>query len=275
MKTATPRLPKAKHETPAPKAAELPVPFFETYTAHRIDSPGTWLILSDIHCPYHDRQTIELAVKEAKRRGVVGVLLNGDTMDSHEISRHDKDPGAPRYIDEINLTQQLLRWVRAQFPRAEIVMKEGNHEERLQPYLVQRAPALHGLEGIDLPSFLKLQDVGATWVGEKRVIELGKLNVVHGHEFPGRGVGGVNPARGLYMKARSVAICGHHHQTSEHHSRNIRGKPEAAWSLGCACFLSPKYMPLNAWNHGFAFVEVSSDGEFSVSNKRIFNGKVV
>jgi hypothetical protein len=33
-------------------------------------------------------------------------------------------------------------------------------------------------------------------------------------------------------------------------------------------------MPLNKWNHGFAFIEI--DGEdFQVQNKRIYKGKVL
>jgi predicted phosphodiesterase len=274
-------LPSGKHEQneraipPETPGRPFPDAHHEAYLAHAVDTPGMWLILSDIHVPYHDRTTIELAVAEAKRRNVVGVILNGDTLDSHEVSRHDKDPSAPRYIEEIETAKSLLAWLRGQLPRAELVLKEGNHEERLDSYIIQRAPALFGLEGIDLPSLLHLRDYGAAWVTGRRVITLGRLNVIHGHEFPGGCTSPVNPARGLYLKARSVAICGHHHQSSEHHARNIRGRAEAAWSLGCACFLSPRYMPLNNWNHGFAFVEVAQDGQFSVENKRVFSGKIV
>lgn len=277
-KAAGATLPIAKHESPPVPPApviSLPDAHAEEYIPFACQEPGTWLILSDIHAPYHDRNTIELAVAEAKRRGVVGVILNGDTLDSHEISRHDKDPSAPRYVEEVEIGKKLLAWVRNQLPRARLVLKEGNHEERLGAYIIGRAPALFGLEGIDLPSLLHMRDYGAEWVTGRRVIALGKLNVIHGHEFPGGCTSPVNPARGLYLKARSVAVCGHHHQTSEHHARNIRGHAEAAWSLGCACFLSPKYMPLNNWNHGFALAEVAADGSFAVSNKRVFGGKMV
>lgn len=271
-------LPPAKHEAPEPVPApadEFPDPHREEYTPHTLNTAGQWLILSDVHAPYHDRSTIEAAVKEARRRNVVGVILNGDTMDSHEVSRHDKDPSAPRYVEEVSVTRKLLGWLRGQLPRAELRLKEGNHEERLASYIIGRAPALFGLEGLDIPSLLHLDDIGAEWVSGRRVVALGKLNVIHGHEFPGGCTSPVNPARGLYLKARSVAICGHHHQTSEHHARNIRGQAEAAWSLGCACFLSPRYMPLNNWNLGCAFVDVCEDGSFGVENKRFLGGKLI
>lgn len=264
-------LPRAKHEGPPPPS--LPDPAPREYAPFTIDTPGHWLILSDIHVPYHDRATLELAVSEAKRRGVVGVLLNGDTLDSHEISNHDKDPSAPRYVEEVETAKKLLAWLRGQLPGTRIVLKEGNHEERLGRYVLQRAPALFDLEGVSLPTLLHLEDFGAEWVNDKRVIHLGKLCVVHGHEY--RGGGGVMPARWLYLRTRYVAMCGHFHRSSEYGDRDIRGKEERSWSVGCACHIHPRYAPLNSWNQGFAFVDVASDGNFSVDNRRVHNGKVV
>ena len=84
-----------------PKAATLPEPVSEVVSKYELPEPGCWLVLGDVHIPFHDRVTVQCAIAEAKRRRVVGVLLNGDTLDSHEISDHDKDPAAPRYVDEI------------------------------------------------------------------------------------------------------------------------------------------------------------------------------
>ncbi|MEB3270006.1 MAG: hypothetical protein VKJ09_15805, partial [Leptolyngbya sp.] len=64
-----------------------------------LDRPGHWLVFGDIHLPCHDRTVIELAVRQAKRDGAVGVILNGDVMDCHELSSHDKDPSMPRYVE--------------------------------------------------------------------------------------------------------------------------------------------------------------------------------
>jgi len=253
----------------------LPDPVDLPYTPYAIDTPGAWLIVSDLHLPYHDRATVEAAVGEARRRNVAGVLLNGDILDSHEISSHDQDPRAKRYREEVEVGKRFLAWLRGQLPTARIVYKSGNHEDRLERYILARAPALFELENVDLPGLLHLADFGVDHVGDRRVITLGKLNVIHGHEYRGGVSTPVNPARGLYLKARSVAICGHWHKTSEHHERNIRGQAEAAWSVGCACALAPRYNPLSNWNHGFALVDVESDGTFSVSNRRVMGGKAV
>lgn len=241
-------------------------------TPHTINVPGRWLILSDIHLPQHDVPAVEAAIAEAKRRGVVGVLLNGDILDCHEISTHDKDPSAPRYVDELRIGREFFAYMRAQFPKAEFVYKLGNHEERLGKYIIQRAPALEGIEGVDLPSCLNARDHGVSIIRDKRLIRLGKLNVLHGHEY--QGGGGVNPARWLFLRARSVALCGHFHRTSEHHAKDISDKYQAAWSAGCLCDLKPLYAPHNEWNHGFCFAEVANDGDFSVQNIRVMEGKI-
>lgn len=272
--TAGHNLPVGKHELEF-DASGLPDPFPESFEPFTVDNSGQWLVISDIHIPYHDRTTLELALKEAKRRRVVGVILNGDILDCHELSDHDKDPRAPRYVEELQTGKQFLGWLRKQLPNARIIYKQGNHEDRLERYLIRKAPVFFGLEAVTTPALLGLNQHGIEWVADKRIIMLGKLNVIHGHEYRGGVSSPVNPARGLYLKARSVAMAGHHHQTSEHHAKDIRGRAEAAWSLGCACYLQPAYMRFNGWNHGFAFTDLYEDGDFSVENKRVLNGKIV
>lgn len=267
----------ARHAATPPDEPPAAVPFPEAvrreWKPFAIDTPGHWLVISDLHVPCHDRTTIELAVRQAKRDGVAGVLLNGDVVDHHELSTHDKDPSLPRYVEEVRIGRELLAWLRAEFPRQRVVYKAGNHEARLQRYIAGRAPAIEALEGVSLASVLRFADRGVEGVDDATVIRLGKLNVVHGHEY--KGGGGVNPARWLYLKARSVALTSHFHRTSEHHAKDIGGKHEAAWSIGCACDLHPRYAVLNEWNHGYAMVEVAADGTFGVRNMRVFNGKAV
>jgi hypothetical protein len=78
----------------------------------------------------------------------------------------------------------------------------------------------------------------------------------------------------LFLRAKSDALCGHHHQASEHSEPNIKGKLTTCWSVACLCELHPDYMPINKHHHGFAHVRVMDSGEFEVSNYRIVNGKI-
>ena len=46
-------------------------------------------------------------------------------------------------------------------------------------------------------------------------------------------------------------------------------------STGCLCELKPDYMPFNKWNLGFAHINVKPNGDYTVKNMRIINGKIV
>lgn len=264
-----PKLPAARHEV-----AELPDAWGDGYAPFDLDDAGAWLVLSDVHAPHHDRVTLELAMREARRRKVVGVLLNGDTIDCHKLSDHEHDEGAPDYADELKVTRTLLRWVRSQLPKVRLVLKEGNHEERLGRQIGKRMPELRGLVELGWSSLLQLDRVGGEWVGDRRPVMLGKLPVLHGHEFPGRGFSGADPARALWNKARTSAMAGHHHQHGTFTTKDVRGRYRSTWSLGCACYVTPRYARINNWSNGFAVVEVSSDGQFNVENKRVRDGRV-
>lgn len=247
--------------------ATLPDAIELKYETFDIDTPGNWLILNDVHIPYHDKRCIELAVADAKKRNTVGVLLNGDIMDCAGVSDHFREPNVTRLEDEIDKTIQFLKWLRSHFPQARIVYKEGNHEWRLPRYIANYAPELFGLKQLRLPNLLELDSLGVEWVADKRLIQLGKLSVVHGHEF--RGGGGVNPARWLWLRAGTSALCGHFHRSSGHDEQTLDRKVHSVWSVGCACFLYPQYDPNNKWVHGWASVEVFANRHYLVTNRKV------
>lgn len=269
-------VPVARLPDPAPEAGGpgIPEPVADSYDPFPIDTPGKWLILSDVHLPHHDKRTVESAVEEARRSGAVGVLLNGDIMDCGELSTHDRDPSEPRLEDEVDIATRFFEWLRSRLPRARLIWREGNHEARLPRYLARNAKALCGGNRVTLPSLVGSDKFGVEWVDGGRIAMLGKLAVVHGHEF--KGGGGVNPARWLFLQAVSTAMCGHFHRTSEHHETGLDRRTHGVWSVGCACFLYPRWYRNNKWNHGYAIATVEADGHFSVTNRRILrDGRVV
>lgn len=256
-------------------APALPDPIEKSYPAFPLPRSGWWLVLNDVHIPFHDKTTVQLAVKTAKDYAVKGVLLNGDILDCHELSRFDKTPDDPRYLTEVQMGRQFLAWLRHELPKAAIVWKDGNHEERLFSYLTAKAPALFGLDVLTMANLMHFDRYKVQHVTDRRVITAGKLHIVHGHEFRPAISAPVNPARGLFLRAKANALCGHHHQSSEHGEPTIGGKQQCAWSVGCACDLAPRYMPLNKWVHGYALVRVTDSGHFEVRNLKVIDGEVV
>lgn len=231
------------------------------------------LLLSDIHVPYHNIEALTHALNYAKEKKANAVILNGDTLDCYALSRYEKDPRKRGFAEELEACRQLLAVIQREL-QCPIYFKLGNHEERYEAYLRTKAPELLGTSEFTLDSLLRFAEYGVTLIQDKRIIKAGKLNILHGHEF-GRSVfSPVNPARGYYMRAKASVICGHNHQTSEHSENNLEGRVVTTWSTGCLCELRPMYMPINKWNHGFAFVTVSEDGGFEVDNLKIIKGKI-
>lgn len=227
------------------------------------------LILSDIHFPEQEKRAIDAAISYGRANDANLVILNGDIFDCHEISRFDKDPRAKRYVEELKIGRPFFPYLRSQFPKARIVYKEGNHEERLEKYIVPRAPALLELECLSWPSLLGLRDSGVDWLGDKRKIGLGKLSVFHGHELGGGGEC-VHPAKRLFDKAGESSLAGHHHRKDEYHKRTASGKEIATWVTGCLCHTRPYWLKYNNWTNGFAFVRTYKDGSFEpVENRRV------
>lgn len=235
------------------------------------------LRLSDIHYPFHDERALEAAINHGIKFDPTILLLAGDIMDCHDLSDYDRDP-RHRYTEvELEMMSGEIRQFRKAFSKARIVWMEGNHENRLQRYLLRKAPDLFGLPMLDIPGLLTMAGgadtmTGIEWINDSRIVRTGNLAHIHGHEY--RGGGGVNPARWLFLKTGENTMMGHCHRTSEHSEPNQSRKQIGCWSTGCLSDLSPKYMRHTKWNHGLATIEVDRTGDFEVSNHRIINGKV-
>lgn len=234
------------------------------------------LVLSDIHIPYHSISALTAAFDWGKQRNPDAILLNGDTIDCHAIpSKYVRDPKKRDVAGELKVFKEFFQILQTEFPKSKIYFKTGNHEERYNTFLYQKAHELVGIDEFKLENIIKSRAEGIEVISDKRIIKTGELNIVHGHEFGGSIFSPVNIARGLFLRAKVSALQGHNHQTSEHTETNMNGNIITTFSVGCLSELHPAYLPINKWNHGFAFVEVEASGKFQVTNKRIHKGEVL
>jgi len=231
-------------------------------------------VMSDLHVPYHKEAAVKLALKEAKKRRADVVLLNGDIIDCFALSRWEKDPRERNFRREVEMTRQLLEAISELFPDARKLFKLGNHEERYQSYMQLKAPELLDLDDFQFEHVLRLEEFGWECVKDCRPIRLATLNVLHGHEYRFSISNPVNPARGLFLRGKVHAMCGHFHQSSAHNEATLEDKSIACFSMGCMCDLRPRYMPLNKWNCGFSIVDVDEAGGFDVDNFRVVRGRL-
>jgi predicted phosphodiesterase len=232
------------------------------------------LNISDIHLPYHDKAALELALNFGKDEGADTILLNGDFMDFYEISDYNRNPRKSDLVGAVEMGREMLQMLRENFKGCQIIWKIGNHEERWESYLFRKAPEIFGVDDFHMESFMRCKQHNIRVVGEMRPIKVGDLTIIHGHEYRIANSNPVGPARWLYMRGNDYAVCGHYHRTSSYSSRSINGKVVTCWSQGCLCEIHASYGPMNDWNHGFMFVDLTQDEDFVVRNHTIVNGKL-
>jgi predicted phosphodiesterase len=232
-------------------------------------------ILSDIHVPYHNIPSLTAAITYFKKSKPDALLLNGDAIDCHRLSRFVKDPKKRNFKLELDTFKALFDIFEKEL-NCKIYFKLGNHEERYEQFLYEKASELVGVEEFEFENIIKARARGIEIIADKRPMKLNNLWGIHGHEYIGGISAPVNPARGLFLKSKVSCFQGHNHQTSEHTEPTLTGKMVTTWSLGCLSELHPAYMPLNKWNHGFAEIDLDVNGEdFEFKNKRIFEGKIL
>jgi UDP-2,3-diacylglucosamine pyrophosphatase LpxH len=227
---------------------------------------GKTAVFSDIHLGIHDKAALIAAIQYAKQDRVENIILNGDILDAAQISGYPKHPDAPKFLNELEFTKQFLEGLRSEFKDQNIYFKIGNHEDRLERYLMQNADALAGL--IDFRKLLKLDDLGIRFVESTQFMKVENTYIVHGHEM--KVSGGVNPARALILKAAANVVMGHVHRTSFASIKSLDGKFYKAYTMGCLCKLRQAYMPHSNSNHGFAIIQENG----MVDNLFIENGVV-
>jgi predicted phosphodiesterase len=251
----------------------LPEAVDENYQPFRIDNTNG-IIISDLHFPYQHNQAITSALEYGLKKNVNFILINGDLLDFAQISRHEREWRQRSPYEEFESARQFLRELRKAFPKAQIVFKEGNHDERWEKWLYVKAPELFDDPEFQLEVRLKLGELKIEIVKDRRPVSIGKLNVLHGHEMAGSS-GGVNPARATFLKTLDNVLVGHYHRTSSHVEATFGGDVISVQSVGCLCTLNPYYMRVNKHNHGFAHIEHDfSTGEYHLENLKIIKGKV-
>lgn len=234
-------------------------------------SKGRGLVVADLHVPYHSVEAITLAMTWARDNNYNDfVIFDGDIDDYYQLSRFEKDPRNRSFKAELDDTIKLFDSFEKAFPKAQIVIKYGNHDNRLDHYLRVKAPELLDLEDFIRDEYMKVKQRGYITVPHDVPIKIGKLNILHGHEIQNLSTV-VNPARGAYLKALECVLLAHCHRTSQHAETSMSGRLDTSWSIGSLCQLHPEYARINKWNQGFAGLEINGD-DFQIENKRIVKG---
>lgn len=220
-------------------------------------------VLSDIHFPEHHPTGWELTLRILADLQIDKVLFLGDIVDFEPLSRFVMPPDRRLQLqEEFDVAKKELGRLRAILPKATFEFMEGNHEERLNKFLYQKAPELFGLEKISVRGFLELDALNIHYLKPGRQKREGRLLLIHGHELK---VSSTHYAKSLYLKINENVMCGHHHVESKYiHTLGGNLKQEGGWTLSCLRSLRPHWSPFSHWTLGFAVVDFSLGGYFHV-----------
>lgn len=228
------------------------------------------IVLTDIHVPYHDKLAVEAALFYAEQFQPTTVVLLGDVIDFYKISRFIKKPKSHDVDVEISATRKFLEDLRNRFPEARIIYKQGNHEERLEKYIISNAVELYSLINTLLHKELSFKELNIEY--REAFFKLGKLWFLHGHEKPAGG----DPEYVTNVMFKYVLdhfIVGHFHRSQEKIYRRIDGS--TFWGGALGYLAGPmEYAPLNKWNQGLAAITFGRNGTFRAELRTIQDGEI-
>lgn len=256
--------------------------------------------------PFHDEAAMDVALQiigwlEEHER-VDSVINLGDFIDLPAQGRFEQEPAfattTQEAIDRGHLFLQQQR--AAAGPKAHLVLIEGNHDRRMEKFIVANAASAFGLKRanmdevpvMSLPFLLRLDEIGveyidaypagAYWINDR-------LRAIHGDKVRS---GGSTAAAYTNHTPHISTIFGHVHR-QELQSRTIFDRlgpiKSVAVSPGCLCRVDGAVPSVNGstkidgtpakfyenWQQGIAVIMYKDTGEFYTELVQIDNGKAV
>lgn len=243
------------------------------------------LLIPDCHIPYHNKKAYDLMIRVAKDLNPDEICILGDYADFYSVSSHAKDPRIFNLLqDEVEAVNKELDKLDNLFPTAKKIFLEGNHEYRLERYLIDRAPALFG---VTENRFLFNFDKRPNWT----FIGYGpnQKHSILGSPLKAKHTPLASNARLTAAKALCSIVFGHIHSIEENHIVGMDGTNHVAFSVG---WLGDKNKDQifdyvknhHQWQLGFGLVWVHSKTKYFyhtkvhilVNNKKhscVVNGK--
>ncbi len=119
-------------------------------------------VIGDLHYPYTDIESLTLALEYAYNEGVDCIIINGDSLDFSTISRFISKPNEMRVMEQIEGVKNLLAWMQKVMD-VKIVFHAGNHDKRIEDYVLRQAPELYSANKLE--KLLMLEDMKIRHMG--------------------------------------------------------------------------------------------------------------
>lgn len=231
------------------------------------------LCIPDSHVPFESKAAFDLMLKAARQWQPDIVVILGDFADCKSIMSHGKTK--PSQDDLKWETEQVIKRLEQvkSLGARRYVFIEGNHEYRLDRYLMERAPAL--FKCVSTKELLHLAELGFEYVPYKKSIKIGKVHFTHD-----TGSAGKNANQKAMDAFQGSAVIGHVHSMQLTVSGKADGAPLVGASFGWlgdpeeVDYLHQIQVQRN-WVHGFGIGYMEPSGVIHFQPVPIVNGVCV
>lgn len=246
------------------------------------------IICGDVHGSMMDRPAVEAFLGDLKKWNPEEVILMGDIVECGGFLAAHHTLGyvaqtSYSWQDDIASGNWFLDQVQAAAPNAEIHYLEGNHEDRIERWVVDQTMR-HGRDAEFLRSLLapnvllRLEERGVKYYPRSLEtqpglppgwIKIGKVFFVH-ELGTGR-----HAASSAVDKTAGNVVYGHTHREDTASVVLPAVGLVKAFNPGCLCVRQPLWRNSNPtnWSHGYAVQFVAKSGEFLHLNIPIWEGR--
>jgi predicted phosphodiesterase len=232
--------------------------------------------MPDLHAPYHSELAFAtwLAVIPATRPD--RIVIMGDAVDFYAVSSHSKRPSRRRDLQhEIAAALGCLDRIEraAAAVGAQVDYCEGNHENRLERYLCDRAPELYGL--VTARDLLRVRERGWRWHPYHQAFRIGKMAYVHDLDYAGPNA----TTQSLEAFGNNVTF-GHTHRGQVIYGGTAEGNDHVGITCGWLgdfdeiSYTSPAKARRH-WQHGFSWQMQDATGVTWAQFVPIINGRCI
>lgn len=229
---------------------------------------GLILSISDLHIPFHDEKYISTVFEYISQKRPDVIVLNGDVLDFFMLSRFTKGEGR-NPAEEVAICRDILKQLReVTGDKTKIYYIIGNHETRLERYVLTQAPHLSSLIE-DVFSILKVDEFNVR--GCEKLTVNNSFVFKHGALLGNKsGLSAIKEMENSYMSGAT----GHCHRLAKYIARKA-GKKFVWLESGCGCRLDPYYMVEPNWQQGFIEVEFRDNKLYHSKTIEVENGKIL
>lgn len=170
-------------------------------------------IINDLHIPWHDPVCVTLALQIIKDSNCDEIVLNGDVLDMYTCNSHGpKNPDIQETFEsEIAQGRDFFKMLRETFPDKKITFIFGNHEDRIERFIMKECPAFWNM--VKLESMLNLEQLRINFLKYPEKYMLNRLLGVQ-HSPPSYGVNGARTSLMAKPGVSMVYACSHREQHS-------------------------------------------------------------